>query len=301
MPVIAQAPNVRGAAFNPPQRATLPASPPVFEIPPDVEPELVRATPARVPLAEVPTMLVDDPRHRVEVPSGIRSVTDPAIVTVEAVQPLRAPATTPMERGADNATARHGPGAGAATTGPGHAASTRGATAHALDARATGSAAVSRDSGTGRAGAGADAAPAQQRIVALRVMAGEQRWPGAELIAALQGEGLAFGRYSVFHRQRDDGRSIYSVASMVEPGSFDLETIDTQSFPGVSMFALLPGPLDAPTTFDQMLATARRLAERLGGNLQDEHGSSLTAQRILNLREELVHFEHLLSRRPKRS
>ena len=31
---------------------------------------------------------------------------------------------------------------------------------------------------------------------------------------------------------------------------------------------------------------------RLGGQLQDEQGSTLTAQRILNLREELVHFEH---------
>ncbi len=41
------------------------------------------------------------------------------------------------------------------------------------------------------------------------------------------------------------------------------------------------------------------MPRRLGGHLQDEQGSTLTAQRILNLREELVHFEHV-SRRVKR-
>jgi FtsZ-interacting cell division protein ZipA len=58
--------------------------------------------------------------------------------------------------------------------------------------------------------------------------------------------------------------------------------------------------VDAPTTFDMMLSTARRLAQRLSGHLQDEQGSTLTAQRILNLREELVHFEHVAKRVKKR-
>jgi len=45
-----------------------------------------------------------------------------------------------------------------------------------------------------------------------------------------------------------------------------------------------------------VLAAGRHLAERLKGQLQDEQGSTLTAQRILNLREELVHFEHRIKR-----
>ncbi len=281
---------------NPPERASLPASPPVVEIPPHVEPELVTPTAMRAPLTEVPAMLADDPLHPIEVPSGIRPGVDPAVGARGPAQPVRAEALGPGESAAAGGSGKRRPASALSSAAAGNAAPS-----HGGDTHAAGSAVGSRHSGTGRAAAGGDSAPAQQRIVALRVMADEQRWPGAELIVALQGEGLAFGRYSIFHRQRDDGRSIYSVASMVEPGSFNLETIETQSFPGISLFAVLPGPLDAPTTFDQMLATARRLAERLNGNLQDEHGSSLTAQRILNLREELVHFEHLLSRRPKRS
>ncbi len=64
------------------------------------------------------------------------------------------------------------------------------------------------------------------------------------------------------------------------------------------MFAVYPGPIPAPQALDELLATARRLADRLGGTLQDESGSSLTGQRVLSIREELVHFEHLVAPEP---
>ena len=132
----------------------------------------------------------------------------------------------------------------------------------------------------------------QQRIVALRLIAPGGHWSGAQLRAALEAEGLSFGPYSIFHREREDGKTLFYVASMMEPGSFDLAKMDDQDFPGVSLFGIVPGPLDAPSTFDLVLTVGRSLAERMKGQLQDEQGSTLTAQRILNLREELVHFEH---------
>lgn len=133
---------------------------------------------------------------------------------------------------------------------------------------------------------------AKQRIVALRLVAPESGWNGKALRAALEGEDLRFGRYSIFHREREDGKTLFYVASLMEPGSFDLTRMDGREFPGISVFGIVPGPIEAPETFDLVLAVARRLAEKLGGQLQDEQGSTLTAQRILNLREELVHFEH---------
>lgn len=136
----------------------------------------------------------------------------------------------------------------------------------------------------------------RQRIVALRLVAAEGGWPGQRLREALQEEALRFGRYSIFHREREDGKTLFYVASMMEPGSFDLARMDSQVFPGISLFGVVPGPIDAPATFDLLLAVGRRLADRLTGQLQDEQGSTLTAQRILNLREELVHFEHRYKR-----
>ncbi len=132
----------------------------------------------------------------------------------------------------------------------------------------------------------------QQRIVALRLVAPDARWNGRLLREALEAENLHFGRYSIFHREREDGKTLFYVASMMEPGSFDIGTMDEQFFPGISLFGIVPGPLEAPATFDLMLAAGRHLAERMKGQLQDEQGSTLTSQRILNLREELVHFEH---------
>jgi cell division protein ZipA len=159
---------------------------------------------------------------------------------------------------------------------------------------------VSGDNSDARETADAEMTEAQaagrQKIVALRLIASADRWPGRAVTEALESEGLTFGKYSIYHRARDDGKSIFFVASMVEPGSFDLDNIDKLSFPGISIFAVIPSPIDAPITFDMMLSAARRLADRLGGSLQDEQGSTLTAQRILNLREELVHFEHVTRR-----
>jgi cell division protein ZipA len=140
----------------------------------------------------------------------------------------------------------------------------------------------------------------QQRIVALRLVAAGHNWAGAELRAAFEAEGLEFGPYSIFHRPREDGKSLLYVASMMEPGSFDVARMNEQEFAGISLFGVVPGPLDAPATFDLVLSVGRNLADRIKGQLQDEQGSTLTAQRILNLREELVHFEHR-NRRLRRS
>jgi FtsZ-interacting cell division protein ZipA len=140
----------------------------------------------------------------------------------------------------------------------------------------------------------------RQRNVALRLVASGGNWDGASLRAALEAEDLHYGPYSIFHREREDGKSLLYVASMLEPGSFDLARMNEQDFPGISLFGIVPGPLDAPSTFDLLLTVGRGLADRLAGQLQDEQGSTLTSQRILNLREELVHFEHR-NRRLRRS
>ncbi len=142
----------------------------------------------------------------------------------------------------------------------------------------------------------AEPPPRQQRIVAIRLITPADRpLDGGQLKAALAAERLVFGRYSIFHRLLEGDRPMYSVASLVEPGSFDPEQMASATFPGVSLFAVFPGPLPAPQAFDELLACARRLGDKLGCVLQDDTGSSLTGQRVLSLREDLVHFEHLVS------
>jgi FtsZ-interacting cell division protein ZipA len=59
------------------------------------------------------------------------------------------------------------------------------------------------------------------------------------------------------------------------------------------MFAVFPGPVAAPQAFDELVATGRRLAERLGAVLQDDTGQSLSGPRLQTIREELMNFESL--------
>jgi cell division protein ZipA len=131
-----------------------------------------------------------------------------------------------------------------------------------------------------------------QKILAIRVTASAPaRFDGAQLLAALRAEGLGFGRYEIFHCLHEDGRPIYSVASLREPGTFDIEAMPTTYYPGVAMFAVLPGPVPAAEAFDEMIFSARALATHLNGTLTDERGAPLTTLRVGKLREEALEFE----------
>ena len=155
---------------------------------------------------------------------------------------------------------------------------------------------------TDRPAAAAAAAPAPnaaelQKIVTIRVCSvGEARWSGAQLMAALEVHGLAFGRYHVFHRRHPDGRSLFCVASLVEPGTFDVAQMAQQEFRGVTLFAVLPGPLSPLETMDELFGTARGLAEELSGMVQDGKGMPLSPQRAAALREDVARFQAMLPR-----
>jgi len=137
-----------------------------------------------------------------------------------------------------------------------------------------------------------------QRIVTIRVCAvGEMRWSGAQLMAALELHGLAFGRYQVFHRKHVDGRSLFCVASLIEPGTFDMTVMGSQEFRGVTLFAVLPGPTAPLDTVDELLRTARGLAEELSGMIQDAKGMPMSPQRAASLREDVAQFQASLPER----
>jgi len=129
------------------------------------------------------------------------------------------------------------------------------------------------------------------KIIALRLLATTPRFSGAHLRTALESESLAFGRYQIFHRLSADGTAVFSVASMLEPGSFDLEQMFHEQYPGIALFAQLPGPLDGMSVLGELIGCARRLQQTLGGILQDEQGTPLLAFRIEQLRREVREFE----------
>ena len=128
----------------------------------------------------------------------------------------------------------------------------------------------------------------ERRILALRLVARQpERFPGRSLRQALAAEGFLLGQFAIFHKPDDERRAVLSAANLTPPGTFDMETMDSQHYGGVSLFAVLPGPKSPPQAFDELVFTARNLNDRLHGVLQDEQGIPLTPARIAQLREQL--------------
>ena len=102
------------------------------------------------------------------------------------------------------------------------------------------------------------------------------------------------GKFGIYHRYdgNDESKTIFSAASLVEPGSFDLENIKEQEIPGISIFLVLPGPVEGAEAFDLMMQAARALAQTMNADLLDESGSTLSIQRERYMREEIIQFQH---------
>jgi len=128
----------------------------------------------------------------------------------------------------------------------------------------------------------------ERRILALRLVAPEaERFAGRSLRQALAAEGFVLGQFAIFHKPDEERRAVLSAASLSRPGTFDVDTMDSQHYGGLSLFAVLPGPKAPPQALEELVFTARNLNERLHGILQDEQGSPLTAARIAFWHEQL--------------
>ena len=130
------------------------------------------------------------------------------------------------------------------------------------------------------------------RVVAVRIMPQQgSAFPAEELILALRSADLRHGRFGIFHCYADDDERVrYSVASLVEPGSFDLSNLKDSEYRGISVFAILPADEDGVQLFDDMIRKARELAKVIDGTLTDEQGGAFSLQRERYMREDLIEF-----------
>jgi cell division protein ZipA len=133
------------------------------------------------------------------------------------------------------------------------------------------------------------------RIITLRLIPRGPELTAERTVDALKGAGLLHGRYGIFHRNLNGehaGEPAFSVASLTEPGTFDLDNLAGHSVAGLSFFVVLPGVGDPVARFDSMVETARALAVELESDLHDEGGSSWSSQRERYIREEIIEYRH---------
>ncbi len=132
-------------------------------------------------------------------------------------------------------------------------------------------------------------------VVVLNVMSRSgSSFAGDDLQRALITSGLLFGEMNIFHQRLDNdskGQIIFSVANILNPGSFDLATMAELRTPGVSLFLALPTPINNLDAFNSMLDIAQQLRGALDGELKDDNRNVMTAQTIEHYRQRIRDFE----------
>lgn len=137
-------------------------------------------------------------------------------------------------------------------------------------------------------------------IVQINVMSRRRPFSAQQILYATAQVELNYGEMNIYHRQTDAGQVLFSMASVVEPGTFPGNADESFSTPGLSMFTQLPGARDGLAIYADMLFTAERLSALLDAVLQDESRSKLTKQSIEHTREKILEHRHqieLLRRR----
>lgn len=111
---------------------------------------------------------------------------------------------------------------------------------------------------------------------------------GTELRDALLDLGLIHGEMEIFHRyDRNFREPLFSVASLVRPGTFPIDEMAEFSCPGVVLFFQPSKVADPLAVFDDLFETSRDLAEKLDGEEWDESRRPLTEEKIRDLRDRL--------------
>ena len=138
-------------------------------------------------------------------------------------------------------------------------------------------------------------APQDEMLIVFNILARPgQVYSGSQIREAAEQAGFQFGDMQIFHYHGEtlssDAPAVCSFANLLQPGHF--EQIDSDGFttPGISLFARLPGPLEARDTFNLTLDKAYALASSLGAILCDESRSILSEQTIGHIKEKVEAF-----------
>lgn len=147
--------------------------------------------------------------------------------------------------------------------------------------------------------------PKEPDFIAISVLPKQNtHFSGKSLIGAFHKHHFQFGKQSLYHRHFGDDPAkgiLYSIASIVEPGYFEQETMLKTAFPGFIMFMLPSQDIDALNTFEKMLTNARQLAATLNAELCDMKRRPLTTQVLAQIRDKIKEKSMHVSMRGQQS
>jgi len=118
---------------------------------------------------------------------------------------------------------------------------------------------------------------------------------GSVLLQQMTELGFKYGDFDIFHRHVDTagtGPVLFSLANMYNPGTFNIDTIETFTTGGVALFLALPIKSNSMTAFTMMHNAAVKLAAAIDqGQVLDEHRNPLTRQATQHIHQRIREFE----------
>ncbi|WP_432472013.1 cell division protein ZipA C-terminal FtsZ-binding domain-containing protein [Amphritea sp. HPY] len=138
--------------------------------------------------------------------------------------------------------------------------------------------------------------PEADKVLVISVVAPEAApdFNGRSLLQIVLACGMRYGDMKIFHRYEDGidkGAIQFSMTNALEPGYFELDTMDQLETRGVTFFMSMEEPRDVMNAYECMLATAEAVAKNLRGELMDENRSTMRSQTKEHYRERIRKFE----------
>lgn len=142
-------------------------------------------------------------------------------------------------------------------------------------------------------------------IIAILIKSKETPFNGSDILNAVKECGMEYGDMDIFHfaHETDSGERVvlFSLANMVEPGTFDLNTLPDLQSPGLTLFQRFPCCTRGVEAYEQLIYTAQKLATILGGELLDETRSVLTQQTITHSKERIKQHQFAIDKALKKA
>lgn len=115
---------------------------------------------------------------------------------------------------------------------------------------------------------------------------------GINILNATKRVGFSFGDMNIFHHHGVEGlmadQPLFSLASMYEPGCFELEQMETYKTKGLALFMQLPSPVDNVAAFDLMQETVMRLTDMLQGEIWSSKQKPIDEKTLQAMRDVVV-------------
>ena len=118
---------------------------------------------------------------------------------------------------------------------------------------------------------------------------------GHALLQYFLTSGFRFGERSIFHRhERSDGTGpiLFSIANMMMPGTFDLDSIEQFKSKGVSFFLTAPNDdIDIKASFKMMLTAVEIMAEEFDCIVLNSQRNVFTQEQFIGYQDRLAQYD----------